>query len=350
MIGFSVLVMYPFFLGFIWSGIIVIATWPILLKLQNFIGGKRSLAIFSIIILLILLFVMPVLFLLHAVIGNTIPIMYFIHFSRMFLPNLIWLQDFPFLGTKIFLQYQRLLQEGSGCFFSNVQPYIKSTTSFFFIQVSFFGKLLIHVFFMLICSIILYWNGEKISNIIRYFSFRLGSRIGYIIVLLATKSIRAIALGVVATAFIQGFLSGVVLITYNIVYPIFFIILIIFFCLIQVGALLVLIPIIIWLYWCGDVYKGSVLLLWSGLIFFLDSILRTKLIKIHANLPSWIIFSGVIGGLIAFGFIGIFVGPVILFISCRLFSFWIYKTSIFYFLSHSLPYQKVKRIKFNKNV
>ena len=97
----------------------------------------------------------------------------------------------------------------------------------------------------------------------------------------------------------------------------------IFTCLVQLGPLLVLVPSIIWLYWTGDTTWGTVLLVWSCVVGTMDNVIRPMLIRMGADLPMILILSGVIGGLIAFGMIGLFIGPVLLAVSWRLFDAWL---------------------------
>jgi hypothetical protein len=98
------------------------------------------------------------------------------------------------------------------------------------------------------------------------------------------------------------------------------------FCLAQVGPLIVLIPAVIWTYWTGDTVWGTLLLIWSGFVGTLDNFLRPFLIKKGADLPLLLIFAGVIGGLLSFGLLGIFVGPVVLAVSYKLFQSWVDET------------------------
>ncbi len=99
------------------------------------------------------------------------------------------------------------------------------------------------------------------------------------------------------------------------------------FCLAQVGPLIVLIPAVIWTYWTGDTMWGTLLLIWSGIVGTLDNFLRPFLIKKGADLPLLLIFAGVIGGLLSFGLLGIFVGPVVLAVSYKLFQSWVDETA-----------------------
>jgi predicted PurR-regulated permease PerM len=99
--------------------------------------------------------------------------------------------------------------------------------------------------------------------------------------------------------------------------------LMLFLCLAQIGPFPVLIPAIVWLFWAGETVSGSLLLVWSIVIGPLDNILRPVLIKKGADLPLVLIFAGVIGGLLSFGLLGLFVGPVVLAVSFRLLQEWV---------------------------
>ncbi len=94
-------------------------------------------------------------------------------------------------------------------------------------------------------------------------------------------------------------------------------------CLAQIGPVLVLVPSVIWLYWKGDPLWGTVLLIFSIVAVTIDNVIRPILIKRGADLPLIMVFAGVIGGLIAFGVIGLFIGPVVLAVTYTLLKAWV---------------------------
>jgi predicted PurR-regulated permease PerM len=94
-------------------------------------------------------------------------------------------------------------------------------------------------------------------------------------------------------------------------------------CLIQLGPALVLIPAVIWMYYSTDMVWGTVLLLFTLVAVTVDQFIRPILIRRGADLPLLLILSGVIGGLIAFGFLGIFIGPTVLAVTYTLLNAWI---------------------------
>ena len=84
-----------------------------------------------------------------------------------------------------------------------------------------------------------------------------------------------------------------------------------------------LVPAVAWLYWTGDNVWGTVLLVWTLFVGTLDNFLRPYLIKMGADLPLLLIFAGVVGGLVSFGLVGIFVGPVVLAVTFTLLESWV---------------------------
>jgi predicted PurR-regulated permease PerM len=96
-----------------------------------------------------------------------------------------------------------------------------------------------------------------------------------------------------------------------------------FLAIVQVGVGPVLLCAVAWLYWTGDTTWGTVLLVWALFVLPIDNFLRPILIKQGVDLPMLLVIAGVIGGLLAFGLIGIFVGPVVLAVAYTLFTTWI---------------------------
>src|SRR5262249_46803935 len=94
-------------------------------------------------------------------------------------------------------------------------------------------------------------------------------------------------------------------------------------CIGQIGPGPVLIPAIIWMYATQDPLWATVLLFFSVLAMTLDNILRPILIKKGADLPLLLVLVGVLGGLVAFGLIGIFLGPTVLAVAYTLLKSWI---------------------------
>ena len=91
----------------------------------------------------------------------------------------------------------------------------------------------------------------------------------------------------------------------------------------QIGVIPVLACAVIYEYMHAGSVWGTALLVWSAFVGLIDNFIRPVLIKRGADLPLLLIFAGVVGGLISFGLVGIFIGPVVLAVTWTLVSAWV---------------------------
>ena len=316
-------VVQPFILSFAWAGTVVIATWPVLLRLQRLLFGKRALAVLVMTVLLFLLFVIPIALLVNSLVDNSIPLIKLISAGNVTLPDLAWLNSVPLIGDKLYAAWHGLLDMGGAAIMAKIRPYIGTTTTWFVGQAAHIGKLLVYCGLMLLFSALLYWQGEKVAYGFRYFATRLAAKRGDAAVLLAGQAIRAVALGVVVTALVQAVLGGIGLAISGVPYAALLTVVMIFTCLVQLGPLIVLIPSIIWLYWSGDTTWGTVLLVWSCVVGTMDNVIRPMLIRMGSDLPISLILCGVFVCFFVFLFFCLFIGAVRLAVSWRLFDAWL---------------------------
>jgi predicted PurR-regulated permease PerM len=132
-----------------------------------------------------------------------------------------------------------------------------------------------------------------------------------------------VALGVVVTAIVQAALAGIGLAVVGVPFASILTALIFILAVAQIGAAPVLILATIWVYSTSGAVWGTAFLAWSIVCTTLDNVLRPVLIRRGADLPLLLIFAGVIGGLISFGVIGLFIGPVVLAVAYTLLVDWV---------------------------
>jgi predicted PurR-regulated permease PerM len=183
--------------------------------------------------------------------------------------------------------------------------------------------MLFHFLLTVIIAAILYASGETASRATFSLARRLAGHHGENTLVLAAKAIRGVALGVVLTALIQSVLGGIGLAIVGIPATMLLTGVMFLLCIAQLGPALVLIPAVVWLYWSGQTLWGTVLLPFMIVACTIDNFIRPYLIRKGAELPLILIFAGVIGGLIAFGIIGLFIGPVILAVIYTLLQAWV---------------------------
>ncbi|WP_343184119.1 AI-2E family transporter YdiK [Buchnera aphidicola (Ceratovacuna keduensis)] len=327
----SFLILRPFIFSFIWSCMIVISTWPIMIKIQKIFFNKRYIAIVIMTFFIFIFILVPILFFFNILIYNSKSFIMFLFSEDFKIPDLIFLKNIPFIGKKIFYNYQKLTINNSSNIIKYLQPYIFKLSEFFFEKIGYFSYIIIQLNFILIFNILLFYNGEKFVYVVKSFAIRISYKYGNSILLLIGKSIRAISIVVLITTFVQSLFGWIGLIVSGIPYFSFFSFLIFLCCFLQLGPLPILVPLSIWLFINNNFISGSILTIWSLFICILDNTLKPALIQLGIRLPFFIILFGVIGGLLAFGIIGVFIGPTVLLIMYRLIILYLNKSSKYNF-------------------
>jgi predicted PurR-regulated permease PerM len=169
----------------------------------------------------------------------------------------------------------------------------------------------------------MYANGELATARLVRFGRRLAGQGGENAVFLAGQTIRGVALGVVVTALAQAIFGGLGLVIAGVPFAGVLTGAMLFLSIAQIGVVPVLGCAVAWLYWSGASAWGTFMLVWTIVAGTMDNFLRPILIRKGADLPLLLVFAGVVGGLLAFGLIGIFVGPVVLAVADALLTAWI---------------------------
>jgi predicted PurR-regulated permease PerM len=325
LIASSFWILRPFLAAAIWATMVVVATWPAMLWLEARLKGKRALAVVVMTLLLLMVLVVPLSLAIIAIADSSDRIVGWAGWLREFKmpPPPDWVAGLPLVGTKLQSLWQQFTAQGIQDFAARLEPYAGVVTQWLVSQAGNFGLLFVQFLLIVVISAIMYAGGESAAAWLKRFGHRLAAERGEKMVVLAGKAIRGVALGVVVTALVQSVLGGIGLAVVGV--PMVPVLTAVMFmlCLAQLGPMLVLLPAVIWVYWSGDPGWGTFLLVWSLAVISLDNILRPYLIRKGADLPLLLIFAGVIGGLVSFGLIGIFVGPVVLAVAYTLIDDWV---------------------------
>jgi predicted PurR-regulated permease PerM len=325
LIAASFWVLQPFVPAVIWATMIVVSTWPVMLRLQARLWRRRSLAVLVMTLLLLLIFVVPLSLAVVAIVDNTER---FVAWAQSMTTITLpappdWLRDIPVVGESATKLWSHVVKQDFEVLSAKIAPYAGVVTRWFIAQIGGIGLIFVQFLTTVIFAAILYAQGETGAQSIRRFGRRLAGERGETVVRLAGQAIRGVAMGVVVTAIVQAGVGGIGLAVSGVPFAAILTAVMFMLCIAQLGPGLVLAPAVIWMYWEGDTSWATVLLVCSLFAVSLDNFLRPILIKRTVHLPLLLIFLGVIGGLIAFGLIGIFVGPVVLAVAYTLLQAWI---------------------------
>jgi len=325
LIGFSLWILRPFLVAVIWAMMIVVATWPLMTAVQARLRGKRGWAVAVMTVILSLVLILPFIALVGTLVSHAGQIAEWAKSMGDFTPPPPpgWLTSLPLVGEAIARRWNEMTTQDIGELTRKAAPYAAVLVKWFAARVGGFGIVIVESLMTVLVSAVLYARGERAAEQALRFATRLTGANGGAIVRLAAQAIRGVALGVVVTALVQAVIGGIGLAVAGVPFAAILAAVIFLLCVAQLGPLLVLAPAVIWLYWSGSPGWGTFLLIVSIIDGTLDNVLRPVLIKKGADLPLLLILSGVIGGLIAFGLIGIFVGPVILAVAYTLGMSWV---------------------------
>ncbi|TAL98488.1 MAG: AI-2E family transporter YdiK [Paraburkholderia sp.] len=321
----SIYVLSPFIPGLIWATTIVVATWPLMLAIQRRCGNRRWIATLVMLLCLLVVIILPLYQAISTLALHGGEIMAAIKSlpSYALAPPPDWIKDIPLIGARIGTEWQVLSDAGPGGLLAKLEPYLSIGARWMLSHAAVVGVFVIHMFITVIISGILYMNGEQAAAFMTRFAGRIAGQRGEGAIKLAGLAVRAVALGIVVTAVTQSALGGIGLWVAGVPGAGILTALMLMLCLAQIGPLLPLLGSVAWLFFHSSHVVAILLLVWSIMIAMLDNVLRPMLIKRGVNLSMLLILSGVLGGMFAFGIVGLFMGPVILAVTSTLLNAWI---------------------------
>jgi predicted PurR-regulated permease PerM len=321
----SLSIMQVFALATIWAATIVIATWPLMLKTQACLGGRRWMAVAVMLVVMLLAFVLPLGMAVESIVSNRETITTWIsELPDKTLPSTPeWVRNTPLVGQKVAAAWDEVASTGAKDLLTRLEPYSRDAFGWLIASLGGFGAAFVQFLLTVAMAGILYSKGEGAAKGLRKFSQRLGGDRGERVLILAGQSVRAVALGVVVTALVQSILAGIGLLLAGVPFATMLTGAIFLLCIAQLGPVVIMLPAAIWLYYTGSHGWGIALLVWTVAVATVDNVLKPMLIKRGADLPILLIFAGVLGGLLAYGVIGLFVGPVILAVTYTLLREWV---------------------------
>jgi predicted PurR-regulated permease PerM len=325
LIAGSLWTLLPFLGALIWATTIVIATWPVLLRVERLVGGRRAPATALMTLVMLAIFIVPFGLAAAVLVDAAVEGVDVIRelTTEGLDPPPAWLAGLPWVGPRLTARWQELAAGGPDAVAEALRPYVRSTAGWVLAVTGGFGAVVVQLLLTAIIAAILYTNGEAAAKGVLKFAHRIGKERGEQTMRLAGQSVRSVALGVVVTALVQSIIAGLGLWLAGVPRPGLLTAVIFVLCVAQLGPIPVLVPVIIWLFWSGHIAWGSALIVVAVIVAVIDNVMKPLLIRKGVDLPLLLIIAGVIGGLISFGVVGLFIGPVLLAVTYTLLDSWV---------------------------
>jgi predicted PurR-regulated permease PerM len=317
-------VLRPFLAPAIWATMIVVSTWPMLRWFELRLGRRRALATAVMTLLLLLLFVVPLMGAIGTIVGHADQIVDRAKAltTHELPPPPPWLGELPLVGERLKPIWEHAVASGAKGLIAHLAPYADDIAKWFVAQAGSVGFVFVQFLLTALLAAVMYAGGETAVAALRRFARRLAGEQGDKALTLAGQSIRGVALGVGVTAVVQAVLGGIGLAIAGVPFVGLLTAVMLLLGIAQIGCWPVLLAATGWLFWRGETGWGSFALVWSIVVMTMDNVLRPVLIKRGADLPLLLIFAGVVGGLLSFGLVGLFVGPVVLAVAYTLLDDW----------------------------
>jgi predicted PurR-regulated permease PerM len=325
LILFSLWILSPFLPAILWAMTLVIATWPLMNRVQGWLWKKRLLAVAIMTLALLVVFFLPFVAAVGVIIRNAGEIAGWVDRLASMQPPQppSWLGQIPLVGNRAVQFWQEIARTGVQDLLQWAKPYAGPLTREAISALGSVGLVMVQFLLTVAISAVLYAHGEAAAAEVIRFGRRLAGERGEQSLRLAAQAIRGVALGVVVTALVQAAVSGAGLLLAGVPFAPILAAITFIFCIAQIGPAPVMIPAVIWMFTGPSAVWASILLVFTLIAMTLDNFLRPILIRKGADIPLLLILVGVIGGLLAFGLIGLFIGPTILAVAYTLLQDWI---------------------------
>jgi predicted PurR-regulated permease PerM len=317
-------VLRPFLSAALWAVILCYATWPIYLWFYRQFRGRRTLTAVAMTALVALVVVLP-----FAVVGPRIAeegtivarsITRILQEGPPGPPE--WVSTLPLIGPDLAVYWDSLAHDSTK-FTEALQRYVVPQRDVLISIGAALGQGVLELCLSLFIAFFLYRDGDRMSEHVTTAVRRFVGERSKSLMEVAGDTTRGVVYGILGTALAQGALAGIGFYLVGLSAAVFLGLLTFVLSLIPMGPPLVWLPTAIWLLSDGRIGAGIFIFFWGMLVVSgIDNFLKPYFISREGKLPFLLVFLGVLGGLAAFGFIGIFLGPVVLSIGFSLTKEW----------------------------
>jgi len=323
LVSYCVVIVGPFAGLVIWGVVTAVAIYPVHLKLSSLMGGKQKLAATLLVIAGLVLVLFPGWLMVKSTILSVMSFAANVEAGSVHIPPPAEnVADWPLIGERLYAAWASAAQNVEKTL-AEFEPQLKQLVESLVHRVgsSIIGMLQIaastiiagvalmyaksgHGLFCSVAEKIVPGRGQSLTDI-------------------SIATIRSVTNGVLGVAVIQAVLLGIGFAVMGVPHAGLLAAIILITAIIQIPALLVVLPIVVWVFSVSAPVPATIFAVYSLLAAASDNVLKPILLGRGVDLPALIVLVGAIGGMIAYGIIGLFLGAVILGLSYTIASTWL---------------------------
>jgi predicted PurR-regulated permease PerM len=322
-----VLILQPFIGAILFAGVMVLSTWPAFVKLRDRWNGRSSLAALALVLGMVVVLAIPVALAAQSLIVHSAGM---VEAVRGFLERRDSLQlprfvtGLPLVGASL-AEYWALLLESREELVSLAKRLADPAKTMLIAMGAAIGQGVVQILIAMFVAFFFYRDGERVRRLLIEGMVRLaGADHGAGLVSTAQGAVRGVVYGLIGTAFAQAAVALLGFLIAGVPGAMLLAALTFVLSLVPMGPVLIWGGAAAWLYSEGQTGWAIFMVVWgAGVISSVDNFVKPILMSRAGNLSMMLVVLGVFGGAIAFGFIGLFVGPALLAVGWSVLKQWL---------------------------
>jgi len=310
----SYLVLQPFISALLWAALLCYATWPLFTRLNHRLKGRRNTAAALLCLALTTVVIVPVVIVALSLADNVTKLNSLLHVvlaQGLPLPP-DWVAGLPLVGEKLNEVWLAAVYDAASLF-EPLKRNLPELSKWLLGRGVALGNGVLQMSLAMFILFFLYRDGAVLAQRLNNALTRIGGEHARNLLQLAGGTVKGVVYGILGTAVAQGILAGIGFWIAGVPGALLLGLLTFFLSVVPMGPPLLWLPAAAWLYYQGNVGWAIFLVVWgAAIVSSIDNILKPYLISQGAAMPFVLVLLGVLGGLAAFGFVGVFLGPTLL--------------------------------------
>jgi predicted PurR-regulated permease PerM len=318
-----ILVLLPFLSAALWALVLCFTTWPVFLRLDYILGGRRALSALTATLLLIATIALPV-SILGSTLAENVPSLIsatqkLVQEGPPRLPD--WVSRTPLIGSRI-SDYWNYLGDSASNRMQELTKLLPATKTIVLRGGSALARGILQILLSLLMAFFFYRDGQTVANRFSAAIHRIAGERGDQLLDLAGATVRAVVYGVLGTALLQGIAAAIGFAIARVPGAVSLGFVTFLLSFLPGGPLIVAAPAAFWLYRQGSIGWAVFVMLWGAMVGMLDNVVKPAIISRGSSTPMILLMLGLFGGAIAFGVIGMFLGPTLVALGYGMLSQW----------------------------
>ncbi|GAA5215696.1 AI-2E family transporter [Corallincola platygyrae] len=316
-------ILKPFVAPVLWAAIIAVAVKPISDWLETKFGFSRKWAATTVTLALLAALIVPTTVVTEKLSANVQTVTAKIESGEFDLPNPEdKVKDWPLVGEKVHAVWDEAANNLEG-FLKKHETQVKEWGRVVFSKVAGIGIATLVMIFSIIIAGVFLAGADGSANFVTKLSTRLAGENGAKFAGLASVTVRNVTRGILGVAILQALLAGIGFYVIDLPAAPLLAGLVLVMSIIQINPLLLMVPLAIYVFSFASPVVAVIYMIWSIAVGLMDNVLKPLIMGQGSQVPMMVIFLGAVGGFVTMGFIGLFVGAVVMVVGYELFTAWL---------------------------